>query len=84
MKEFKLTDITQLDNVTYDEMDNLLKKYEETRVIVEQHQLKKFGALDDPKTYSAFDEFMASMPQTKDTRRRRAIAEQIRDFYQVA
>lgn len=78
--EFKLKDITQLDEISYDEVDKILQKYEDTWAIVE-YRLKKFGSLHDEKTYTAYDEFMADLPQTREIRRRRAIAIQIYNFY---
>jgi len=73
---FKLTDLQQLDDVTYDEVDKLLEHYEDTRAIVE-HRLSKIGSLTDPETYNKYEDVLSEMPQYKEIKRRRAIAAQI-------
>ena len=67
-----------LDEITRKEIETLLEKYTDTRAIVE-YRLKKFGALDDAAIYENYDDVMSDLSQTKEIRRRRAIAQQIKD-----
>lgn len=78
MSEFKLMDLTQLDDVSYDEVDKILQRYEETRIIVE-HQLKKIGSLEESETYESYIGVLEELPKTKEVKRRIAIANQVRD-----
>ena len=78
MKDFRLMDWTQLDDVSYDEVDKILIHYEEAYVIVEA-RLEKIGSLDDPATYDNFVSFLSELPKTKEVKRRIAIAKQIRE-----
>lgn len=80
MSEFKLTDLTQLDDVTYDEVDKLLQLYEDTRAIVE-YRLRKLGSLEDAEPYEQYDAVLSELKQSKDVQRRRAIARQVREYY---
>lgn len=76
MGEYRLMNLDDLDEISYDEVDKILQRYEEARAIVE-YQLKKFGSLDDKETYANFQDFMERLPQTREIKRRCAIAEQI-------
>ena len=76
MAEYRLMKLDDLDEISYDEVDKILQHYEEARAIVE-YQLKKFGSLDEPKTYADFMDFMVRLPQTREIKRRMAIAEQV-------
>ena len=78
--KFELMDLNQLDYVTYDELAKLLLKYEDVRGIVE-HWVEKYGGRDDAKAYDLYDDFLSSVEQTKEIRRRRAILQQIREQY---
>ena len=73
---FKLTNLQQLDDVTYDEVDKLLEHYEDTRAIVE-HRLKKIGDLTDAATYEKYEDVLNELRQYKEIKRWRAIAGQI-------
>jgi len=78
MDEFRLMDLTQLDDVSYDEVDKILQRYEETRIIVE-HRLKKIGQLEEAETYKSYIDILEELPKTKEVKRRISIANQIRD-----
>lgn len=73
---FKLTDLQQLDDVSYDDVDKILAHYEDTRAIIE-HRLEKIGSLKDRETYARYDDLLDELPQYKEIKRRRAIAKQI-------
>lgn len=76
----KLTDLTQLDEISYDEVDKILARYEDLYVIIE-YRLQKFGALDDAETYRLFDGTLSELRQTSDIKKRRAIANQIKEAH---
>ncbi|MBQ3336326.1 MAG: hypothetical protein IJG80_02875 [Selenomonadaceae bacterium] len=78
MDEFRLMDLTQLDAISYDEVDKILQRYEETRIIVE-HRLKKIGSLKESETYESYIGVLEELPKTKEVKRRISIANQIRD-----
>ena len=83
MKEFKLMNVAQLDQVSYDEVDKILQTYEDTRAIVE-YRLRQIGDLTDEDVYKQFDDLLGELKQSKDIQRRRAIAKQIKEFYSEA
>ena len=83
MKDCKLTDVSQLDWVSYDDVDKILQTYEETRAIVE-YRLRQMGDLTDATVYKKFDELLGELKQSKDIQRRRAIAGQIKEYYEKA
>ena len=65
MKDFKLTDLSQLDWVSYDDVDKILQTYEETRAIVE-YRLRQMGDLTDATVYKKFDELLGELKQSKE------------------
>lgn len=78
MSDYKLMDLADLDEVSFDEVDKIIARYEDLRAIVEA-RLKKIGSLYTTKTYKDYDDMLGELSQNRDVKKRRAIAKQIRD-----
>ena len=80
---FLLKSLEQLDPYSYDDVDKIIARYEETRDKLTGQLIRNYGetALRSPAAYKNLDEFYADLPQTKDIKRRRAILKQMKEEF---
>lgn len=82
-ENFLLKNLEQLDPYSYDDVDKIIVRYEDTRDKLTGQLIRNYGeeALRSPAAYKNLDEFYADLPQTKDIKRRRAILAQMKEEF---
>lgn len=77
---FQLKDLQQLDPLSYDDVDRIIARYEETRDKLTGQLIRNYGeeSLHMPEAYQMLDDIYADLPQSKDIKRRRAILAQMK------
>lgn len=80
MDTFRLKNLEQLDEISYDDVDKIIIKYEDTRDKLTGQLVRNYGedSLHMPEAYKMLDDIYADLPQTKDVKRRRAILNQMK------
>ena len=82
VEKFSMKDLQQLDDVSYDEVDRILAKYEEIRqTLMRWLNAQGENAYKDPAAYARIDDFLADLSQSRDTKKRRAILTMMKKEY---
>lgn len=77
--KFQLRDLQQLDDISYDEVDKILEKYEAIRMkLARWINAKGKTAYKDPDTYATIDALLADLPQGREIKKHRAILAQMK------
>ncbi len=82
VEKFSMKDLQQLDDISYDEVDRIIAKYEEIRqTLMRWLNAQGEHAYKYSVSYDRLDKFLADMSQSKDVKKRRAILAQMKKEY---